>query len=677
MEKSEIIAKMQNLIEIIEKHNYNYYVLDNPTISDSEYDKLYYTLVDLENESGIVLPSSPTQRVGDAVLEGFEKRRHAVNLYSLNKVRDYADLSSWVAEMNKLTGGTKFACEYKFDGLSIVIEYNEGVFVSATTRGNGSIGEDVTQQVKTIRSVPLSIPFKKRLIVQGEGMMTNKAFEEYNKTAIEKLKNPRNAVAGAVRNLDPKETAKRKLDYFCYGILLCEGENFDSQKAMHDFIVKQGFKTGGYFKICENDKEIIAEIEKIDKIKANLDVLIDGMVIKINNTSEREKIGWTAKFPRWAMAFKFEAQEVSTLLESVTWQVGRSGRVTPIANLQPVELAGATITRATLNNIDDIKRKGVYENSRVFIRRSNEVIPEIMGLAEKYEDSKEIIVPKLCPSCHQPLTQKGPLLFCTNHQGCKEQIVDRISHFASRDAMNIDGFSEKTAGSMYDNLGVRTLSDVYNLKKEDLLKLDKFKDKKAENIINSIEKSKNVDLPRYIYSLGIGEVGLKTAKEISKVILDKKYSALLENIKKIIDCEDIVAIQKSMQDTFDKLQSAFEEINGIGEVVTKNLKSFIDDIDNVKEIVNLCDVGVNIKVDNFNQHTNINFEGKTFVLTGTLSKSRGEFESLIESLGGKTSSSVSKNTDYVLVGENAGSKLDKAKSLGVTIISEEDFNNLL
>ena len=648
MNKEQTIAKMQELIGIIEKHNYNYYVLDNPTISDGEYDKLYYSLVDLEKSSGIILPSSPTQRVGDRVLEGFEKRRHEVNLYSLNKVRDYSDLDDWVADMNKLTSGTAFSCEYKFDGLSIVIEYKDGVFVSATTRGNGSIGEDVTLQVKTIRSVPLSIPFKGRLIVQGEGMMTNKAFEEYNKTAVEKLKNPRNAVAGAVRNLDPRETAKRNLDFFCYAVLLSEGKEFSTQDEMHGFIEEQGFKTGGYFKICENSKEIIAEIERIDKIKTKLDILIDGMVIKINNTSHREKIGWTAKFPRWAVAFKFEAQEVSTMLESVSWQVGRSGRVTPIANLEPVELAGATISRATLNNVDDIKRKGVYENSRVFIRRSNEVIPEIMGIAEKYENSKEIEIPKFCPSCGELLIQKGPILFCTNHSSCREQIVDRLSHFASRDAMNIEGFSEKTAQSIFENLGVRHLSDIYRINKEDLLTLDKFKDKKAENVINSIEKSKNPELYRFLYALGIAEVGVKTAKELSK------HFKTLENIK----------------------NSSVEEIaliKDIGDVIAQNIYNFFKEEDNIAEINSIFESGVKIKEESVMNKSNPNFENKSFVLTGTLSKPRGEIESLIEALGGRCSSSVSKNTDYVLAGENAGSKLDKAKSLGVKIISEEEF----
>lgn len=647
----EKIEKMKELIKEIEKHNYNYYVLDNPTISDSEYDKLYYSLVDLEKETGVVLPYSPTLRVGDRVLEGFTKKRHEVNLYSLNKVRDFEALEQWVSDMQKETGGTDFAVEYKFDGLNLVIEYNDGLFVSATTRGNGSIGEDVTEQVRTIRTVPLQIKFKGRIIVQGEGMMTNKSFIEYNKTATEKLKNPRNGVAGAIRNLDVKETAKRKLDFFCYSILLCDGKTFFTQQEMHEFLIENGFQTGDYFKICKDVHEIIHCINEIDIVKNKLDVMIDGMVIKINKVPPREKIGFTAKFPKWAMAYKFEAQEATTLLKSVTWQVGRSGRVTPIAELEPVELAGATIRRATLNNIDDIRRKDVYENARVFVRRSNEVIPEIMGLAEKNENSKKIVEPTVCPSCGSTLIKKGPLLFCPNHLGCKEQVVDRLAHFASRDAFNIEGFSEKTASLVYDKLNVRKVSDIYKITEEDLLKLDSFKEKKSQNIINSIKNSKKIDFSRFLYALGIPEIGNKTAKDLAR-----KFENLgnLENATK----EDLL------------------EVDDIGEVIADNIISFFKDKDNLDEIQNLFNVGVTIS-GKASAQTNEKISGKTFVLTGTLTRPRREIEEMIENLGGKTSSSVSKNTDFVLAGENAGSKLDKARELGVKVINEDEFFDLI
>lgn len=645
------LQKMKDLIKEIEKHNYNYYVLDNPTISDAEYDKLYYSLVDLEKETGITLPYSPTLRVGDTVLEGFTKKKHEVTLYSLNKVRDFEELENWVNDMKKLADNTDFAVEYKFDGLQIVIEYNNGLFVSATTRGNGIIGEDVSLQVKTIKSVPLQIGYKGRLIVQGEGMMTNKSFEAYNKTAEEKLKNPRNAAAGAIRNLDPKETAKRNLDYFCYSILLCEGKEFQTQKEMHEFLVENGFKTGDYFKICKDVHEIIHCINEIDVIKSKLDVMIDGMVIKINKVAPREKIGWTAKFPKWALAYKFEAQEATTILKEVVWQVGRSGRVTPIANLEPVELAGATIQRATLNNIDDIKRKDVYENARVFIRRSNEVIPEIMGLAEKFENSKKIEAPSVCPSCGEKLTMKGPLLYCTNHLNCEAQVIDRLSHFASREAFNIEGLSDKTCKQFYENLNVRHLSDIFKISKEDLLKLDKFKEKKAENIINSINNSKKIDFHRFLFALGIGEVGVKTAKDLAKKI--KNLSSL-----KNASLEEIL------------------EVNDIGEVIAQNIIDFFADEYNQNEIQRLFECGVEIKDDNGATNEQ-KLNGKIFVITGTLSKPRNEFEKIIEDLGGKTSSSVSKNTDFVLAGENAGSKLSKAEQLNIKIINENEFNEMI
>ena len=648
---NEKIKKMEELIREIEKHNYNYYVLDNPTISDSEYDKLYYSLVDLEKETGIILPYSPTQRVGDTVLEGFTKKRHEVPLYSLNKVRDFSDLEEWCNDMRKIDKTTDFAVEYKFDGLNLVIEYENGLFKSATTRGNGSIGEDVSLQVKTIKTVPLQIKFKGRLIVQGEGMMTNKSFAEYNKTATEKLKNPRNAVAGAIRNLDVKETAKRNLDFFCYSILLCEGEKFTTQKQMHEFLVENGFQTGNYFKICTDVKEIIHCINEIDLVKSKLDVMIDGMVIKVNNVAPREEIGFTAKFPKWAIAYKFEAQEATTLLKNVVWQVGRSGRVTPIAELEPVELAGATIRRATLNNIDDIRRKDVYINARVFVRRSNEVIPEIMGLAEKNENSVEIVEPDLCPCCKSKLVKRGPLLYCENHLGCRDQVVDRLSHFTSREAFNIEGLSEKTIEALYDNLGVRKESDLFKLKLEDLLKLENFQEKKSKNIINSLQNSKNVEFYRFLLALGIAEVGVKTAKDIAK------HFKTLENLKSASK-EEIL------------------KIDDIGEIIADNIYNFFKERYNIDEIDSLFGCGVKIKEVELLQ-TNPNITDKTFVLTGTLTKPRGEVETLIESLGGKTSSSVSKNTDYVLAGESAGSKLDKARALGVRIINEEEFNDLL
>ncbi len=650
--KEEKKKRMRELINEINVHNYNYYTLLNPTISDQDYDKLYYELVDLEIELGIVEKDSPTQRVGGDVQSKFEKHTHEVRLYSLNKVRSKEELYAWIADCRKFSPNTMFSLEYKFDGLQLVLEYDNGSFVRATTRGNGLVGEDVSNQVKTIRSVPLSIDYKGHLIVQGEGMITQSNLKLYNQTAEVVLKNARNGVAGAIRNLDPKETAKRKVDYFCYSILQAD-RTFETQEEMHKFLEKNKFKTGNYFKLFDSEESLENEINAVDKVKEQLDVMIDGVVIKVNDLNAHEEIGYTNKFPKWAMAFKFEAQEVSTILEDVIWQVGRTGKVTPIAILEPTELAGATIQRATLNNFDDITRKKVMINSRVLIRRSNEVIPEVLGLLEKLENSKEIIEPMVCPSCGGELIKKGPLLFCTNRNRCKEQVVDRISHFASRNAMDIDGLSIKTIEQFYDELNVSTPSDLYLITKEQLLSLDKVKDKKAENILSALEKSKNVSLERFIFAIGIPEVGDKTARDLAKEF------GSLENL--------MIATEEQLLN-----------IKDVGEIIAQNIVEFFKDETNLKEINALKNNGVRIKENEITEIIESEFSGKKFVLTGGLENySRQEASDIIRQLGGETVSSVSKNTDIVLAGSDAGSKLDKAKALNIEIINEDEFIKII
>lgn len=641
------LDRMKELVEVILYHNKNYYELDNPTISDKEYDKLYDELVDLEKETGVILPNSPTQRVGGDVLSKFVKKQHEVRLYSMGKVRSFAELHSFFDDMKKFVKNPSFAVEYKFDGLTIVTEYRDGKYFSATTRGNGEIGEDVTEQVKTIKSVPLEIPFKGRVILQGEGMMTNSSLKRYNKTAEEPLKNARNGVAGAIRNLDPKETAKRQLDYFCYAVLLCEGKTFSTQQEMHDFIKENGFQTGDFFKVVKTESEIEEIINQIDREKSALDVMIDGAVVKLNEVAPRDEIGYTNKFPKWARAYKFEAEEVSTMLNDVVWQVGRTGKVSPIAILEPVELAGATISRATLNNIDDIRKKKVEIGSRVFIRRSNEVIPEVLGLAERYENSKPIEEPKVCPCCKTELIKKGVLCFCPNHDNCKDQIVARLTHFVEREAFNIEGLSEKTIVQFYDDLDLRHYSNLYNLTKEQLVGLEKFKDKKAENVLTSLEKSKKIDFYRFIFGLGISEVGVKTAKDLAKNFKDI-------NALKMADVDALI------------------QIEDIGDVIAQNIFDFFRNADNLDEIERLFASGVEIAYQNANKSDKL--AGLTFVLTGTLPNySRSDMTKIIEENGGKTASSVSKNTSFVLAGEEVGSKLDKAKALGVSVLSEAEF----
>lgn len=648
------LERLKWLTQEVNKHNKNYYVYDNPTISDAEYDKLYDELLALEKELNFSFPDSPTSRVGDDVLSKFEKRKHEFPLYSLNKVKDFSDLGKWISDMQNDSGkqDLDFSLEYKYDGLKVVLEYDGGRYKTATTRGNGKIGEDVTLQVKTIRSVPMNIPFKKRLIVQGECMMTNKAFEEYNKTADIPLKNPRNGVAGAVRNLDPKETAKRKLDFFCYDISFVEDYNIKSQKDMHDFILDQGFLTGDYFKIIKNLKQAELEIEKIDKTKEHLDVMIDGMVLKVNDSSIREDIGYTNKFPKWAIAYKFKPIELSTTLKNVVWQVGRTGKITPIAILDPIELSGATVSRATLNNTQDIERKQISINSRVFVRRSNEVIPEVMGLAEKSDDAIEIIAPKYCPSCNSELKTIGANLFCVNHKHCYEQIVDRLTQFVSRNAFNIEGLSEKTLNQLYQKFDLSYPYELFTITESMLSQLEGFKEKKINNLINSLEKSKNIDWSNFIFSLGILYVGDKTA-----FVLSKKYNSI-EELKSA---------------TFEELIS----IDDVGEIVANSIIEYFQDKDNLTNIDKLIELGVKINFSNNNTEENY-FTNKTIVLTGALSSfSRPELTKVLLSYGANVTSSVSKKTDLVIAGKDAGSKLDKARDLNIEIIDEDTLTNLL
>ncbi len=650
MDKLNVTEQMKNLIEQISKHNYNYYVLDNPTISDKEYDDLYYSLVRLEKESGITLPNSPTNQVGDVVLKGFKKVRHASKLYSLDKVNTYDELEDWLADINNKYGNQDFSVEYKYDGLRVVLTYENGILVQAATRGNGEVGEDVTAQVLTILSLPKVIPYKKKLIVMGEAMMRLSVFKEYNKNAKEPLKNARNGVAGAIRTLDLSVTKSRKIDIYFYDILQIESKEYSTQQQMHEFIKKQGFMVD-YFTLSNNTSSIINIVKHIDQIKNKLDVLTDGAVIKLNDIALRNKIGYTNKFPKWAIAFKFEAQELSTPLNNVVWQVGRTGKLTPIAEIEPIELAGATVKRATLNNYGDILRKDVKINSRVFVRRSNEVIPEILGVAEHMHNSIPIEKPKTCPCCGHKLVEIGANIFCPNHSGCKEQVIDRLCHFTSRNAMNIEGINEKTIEMLYEKFNINSLSKLYEIRKEQLISLDKVKDKKAENIINGLEKSKNVNLSNFIYSLGILGVGEKTAKDLAKTFKS------IDGLKNA---------------TFEQLCN----VQDIGDIIANNIIEYFGDEYNVEELnrlLNYVTIADVVGVTKTNELT-----GKSIVLTGTLpSYTREEVTQIIENFGGRVVSSVSKNIDYILAGENAGSKLTKGQQLGIKIISEQQFKEML
>ncbi len=458
---------MEELVAELNHYNYHYYTLDTPLISDKEYDVLYDKLVALEAESGFVLPDSPTQRVGGELLKGFTPHRHLAPLWSLDKAQNIEQLRSWNARVLRLVNDYNlknpdqplpdpcYAVELKFDGLTLNLTYRNGVLEQASTRGNGVIGEGILAQVKTIKSVPLTIPFKEGVIeVQGEGIMNLSVLADYNARAAEPLKNARNAAAGALRNLNPKTTADRRLNAFFYNVGYAEGVEFADHQEMMDFLRDNRFKVNPYLTYCNDFDDVTEQLAGIEESRPGLDYLIDGAVIKVTDFRIREVLGYTDKFPRWAVAYKFEAEETTTVLESVSWNVGRTGKVTPLARVEAVELAGVTVQNCTLNNVGDIERKNLKFalGSRVFIRRSNDVIPEILGKVTEENDGGEIIFPEDCPACGYPLEMRGAHLFCNNKLNCRPQIISRITHFASRDAMDIEAFSEKTAGQLYDEL---------------------------------------------------------------------------------------------------------------------------------------------------------------------------------------------------------------------------------
>lgn len=658
------LIEMEDLIKKLNRYAYQYYSMDDPTISDAQYDKEYDKLRKLEEKTGVVLTYSPTVRVGDVVLPQFKKYTHKAPLWSLDKAQSVNEIAEWhnrnlkfIKEYNALheekLPDIKYIATKKFDGLTINCTYDEsGIMVTSATRGTGVIGEDVTMQARTIKSLPLRIDNSFLIEVHGEAVMTKEAFDKYNSNADAPLKNLRNGAAGALRNLNVKETAKRNLSAFFYDVGYNEGNPFKTYKEMMDFLIDMNFPVDRYIKECSSIEEIEKEIDYIKELRPKLNYDIDGIVIAIDDIRTRELMGNTIKFPKWAIAFKFEAEEATTKLIDVEWNVGRTGKITPTALLEPVELAGVTVKRATLNNMDDIRRKGVKIGSLVFVRRSNDVIPEIMGVAEASTDEKIIEIPKICPYCGSELVQDGVHYFCENTLSCRPQMVKSIVHFGSREAMNIEGFSEKTAELLFEKLQIKAITDLYKIKKEELLNLDRFGDKKAQNLIDSIEKSKDAELAAFIYALGIPNVGKKTAKDMVKRL--KK----LENI---------------MNADFDELIS----IQDIGEIVANSVLEFFKEdkiIDNIKELI---EVGVKPHYEEEHVFENAFLE-KTVVVTGSLQNfSRSEIKEKIEALGAKVSSSVSKKTDYVLVGKDPGSKYDKAVELGVKIISEDEFNEIL
>ncbi|MEA4869455.1 DNA ligase [bioreactor metagenome] len=647
------MTRQEELTQLLARYAEAYYDSDAPKVSDAEYDALYDELQQLEQESGFVLPGSPTARVG-ASAGSFQPHTHIRRLYSLDKVRTEGGIIDWANRAIRSADGktVEFALEYKFDGLTVCLTYENGKFTQGATRGNGVTGDGVYEQLLTIASIPRAIPFKCKMEVQGECIMRLSVLEELNRTADEPLKNARNAAAGALRNLDPKVTASRKLDIFCYNVGYIEGKELTNQREMLDFLAENGFPVSPYIRYCHTAEQLKREIDLAEQTRGALDFLIDGMVIKVTDFSLREALGETEKFPRWAMAYKFAAEETTTTVEEVTWEVGRTGKLTPLAHLSPVELAGATIQRATLNNYDDIQRKRVKIGSRVFIRRSNDVIPEILGAVPDDTATTIIEKPTRCPVCGAHVEENGAHLFCTNSLSCRAQITLRIAHYASRDAMDIESLSDKTAAQLIEDLGIQSIPELYALTHEQLVALNRFGAKKAQNLLDAIEKSKTRPLGGFLFALGIPNVGNKTAKDLAK-----RFGNLAA--VRAATREELLAIPD------------------IGGIVAESVLSFFGDANIAAQIDTLLSYGVSPESEQA-ANTASSIAGKTIVVTGTLpTLGRREAETLIEQNGAKAAGSVSKKTDYVLYGESAGSKLDKARELNIPLLTEQEFLELI
>ena len=628
-----------------------YYYSAEPIMSDKDYDALYDELVRLEKESGVTLPDSPTHRVGAEALTAFEPHTHISRLWSMDKVQSIEALDEWIKRTEKLAGRTDltYYVEYKFDGLTLNLTYRDGVLVQAATRGNGVTGEAILPQARTIRTVPQTIPYKGLLEVQGECIMRLSALEKYNATATEPLKNARNAAAGAIRNLDPAVTASRKLDAFFYQVGTIDNPPYDDQPGMLEFLRKNSFPVSEYLG-CPHDREsLIACIKEIEAARPTLDYLIDGVLIKVGDFALRDQMGYTDRFPRWAVAYKFEAEETTTTLNEVTWELGRTGKLTPLAHVEPVDFYGVTVRKATLNNFGDIQRKRVAIGAQVWIRRSNDVIPEIMGRVgdEVTAGETPIVPPTHCPACGSILVARGAHLFCLNRATCRPQAIARMSHFASREAMDIEGLSEKTIAQLYDQMNIRDCADLYQITLEEALTLEGFKQRKAEKLLSALDKSKHCTLDAFLHAIGIPNVGRKTARDLANTFgsLQKVREATLEELIAIPDVGDIVA--QSVLEFFSYPENH--------EMIERLLAAGVHPAEAEKK-----DEGV--------------FTGMSIVVTGTLpTLSRNDAEERIRQNGGTAASSVSKKTAFVVAGEKAGSKLTKAESLGIEIIDEAEF----
>lgn len=659
----DVKKKMDELIDLINYHSNKYYNEDTPEISDFEYDNLMKELMKIETEHPeLKREDSPSTRVGGKPLDKFNQVTHKIPMLSLSNAYSAQDLRDFDKRVREsVNKDVEYVVEFKIDGLSVGLTYVDGVFKTGATRGNGVIGEDITQNLKTVKTIPLKIDDKEEIIVRGEVYISKENFEKINEqqeeNGLQLFANPRNLAAGTLRQLDSKLTAKRPLDIFIFNLEYMQNEKFKTHSQSLEYLSNLGFKVSPNFKICKTIEDVIKHIEYWTINRSDLSFEIDGMVIKVNDLEEREQMGYTAKSPRWAIAYKFPAEQKKTKLKDIIVEVGRTGTITPTAILEPVRLAGTVVARATLHNEDYINEKDIRIGDTVLVQKAGDIIPQVVEVIKEDRTGDEIKfhMPEKCPVCHEPTVRlDGEAAVKCINMSCPAQIRRGIIHFASRDAMNIDGLGESIISLLLDNKIIKDVADLYYIKKEDIVNLERLGEKSATNLINAIEKSKNNDLYRLINGLGIKYIGVKGAK-----VLAKSFKSL----------DDII-------------NSSIEELTNLeefGEVMADSVVEFFKEDKNIVVINKLKEVGVNILSSNSEDNGLANiFDKMKIVLTGTLpTLKRNDAKELIEARGGKATSSVSKSTTFVLAGEEAGSKLTKANELGVTVIDEAKFLELL
>ncbi len=659
MNYEEAKVRIEELRKIIEENNEAYYLYDSPKITDFEYDEFYRELKKLEEDyPELRSENSPTQKVGDKTAQGFKELKHKYRLYSLDNSNNYEDLKKWYERTKKEYPNETdldLVVELKIDGLSCALSYENGELKIGATRGNGIIGENITQNIKAIKTIPQILSKNINIEVRGEVYMPVSSFERLNAENIQKglkeFANPRNAAAGSLRQLDSTITAQRDLHFFAYTAITEDKELFKTHYEALKLLEELGFETNPNYTLVNGVNPIIEKCEYWAQERFNLDYATDGMVIKIDDLSKQNELGFTSRAPRWATAFKFPPEEVWTRLEGIELSVGKTGAITPVAQLTPVQLAGTIVKRASLHNFDEIQRLGVNIGNEVLIKKAAEIIPKVIKKREN-ENLGTYQTPALCPDCNSPLVKpEGEVvLYCPNSLGCPSQIKGKIEYWASKEAMDIDGVGESIIEKLYDAGLINDFGDLYKLTIDDFMKLDLIQEKSAENLFNAIQESKNKSITKFLTALSIKHIGKETADLIANEFsnIDGIKNASLEDLTKI---------------------------DGIGEKAAKSIIEFFNDENNKVILSKLEEYGVKPQGSAFEKVSNI-FEGKTFVITGTLSQPRSFFEEKIKKNGGKVSGSVSKKTSFVLAGENAGSKFDKATALGVIILTERDFNAL-